>query len=142
MELSQAGRNRSLGERLINFEVIFQMATKIITQLDYKVCVAEICIYLFEISHNLYDLCMQLYICLIIKTVFSLNFDEVFEMLQFSFLYCEHNFETNYKYLTIFCFKNQDIIPFIDKYWECMTTRQRPGKMTWPNNIVKTMVSR
>ena len=23
-----------------------------------------------------------------------------------------------------------------------MTTRQRPGKMTWPNNIVKTMVSR
>jgi len=22
-----------------------------------------------------------------------------------------------------------------------MTTRQRPGKMTWPNNIVKTMVS-
>lgn len=35
----------------------------------------------------------------------------------------------------------QDIIPFIDKYWECMTTRQRPGKMTWPNNIVKTMVS-
>ncbi|KAB1257629.1 Set1/Ash2 histone methyltransferase complex subunit ASH2 [Camelus dromedarius] len=32
-----------------------------------------------------------------------------------------------------------DIIPFIDKYWECMTTRQRPGKMTWPNNIVKTM---
>lgn len=34
----------------------------------------------------------------------------------------------------------QDIIPFIDKYWECMTTRQRPGKMTWPNNIVKTMV--
>ncbi|NXX29650.1 ASH2L methyltransferase, partial [Nicator chloris] len=33
----------------------------------------------------------------------------------------------------------QDIIPFIDKYWECMTTRQRPGKMTWPNNIVKTM---
>ncbi|GAB5570314.1 set1/Ash2 histone methyltransferase complex subunit ASH2 isoform X1 [Prionailurus iriomotensis] len=34
---------------------------------------------------------------------------------------------------------SQDIIPFIDKYWECMTTRQRPGKMTWPNNIVKTM---
>lgn len=34
----------------------------------------------------------------------------------------------------------QDIIPFIDKYWECMTTRQRPGKLTWPNNIVKTMV--
>ncbi|MEQ2175276.1 Set1/Ash2 histone methyltransferase complex subunit ASH2, partial [Goodea atripinnis] len=33
----------------------------------------------------------------------------------------------------------QDIIPFIDKYWECMTTRQRPGKLTWPNNIVKTM---
>ncbi|MGH0143809.1 UNVERIFIED_CONTAM: hypothetical protein FKN15_001034 [Acipenser sinensis] len=32
-----------------------------------------------------------------------------------------------------------DIIPFIDKYWECMTTRQRPGKLTWPNNIVKTM---
>uniref|UniRef100_A0A8C5K9Z9 Set1/Ash2 histone methyltransferase complex subunit ASH2 pseudogene n=1 Tax=Jaculus jaculus TaxID=51337 RepID=A0A8C5K9Z9_JACJA len=31
------------------------------------------------------------------------------------------------------------IIPFIDKYWECMTTRQRPGKMTWANNIVKTM---
>ncbi|OXB62742.1 hypothetical protein ASZ78_010809 [Callipepla squamata] len=36
--------------------------------------------------------------------------------------------------------KDKDIIPFIDKYWECMTTRQRPGKMTWPNNIVKTMV--
>lgn len=35
----------------------------------------------------------------------------------------------------------KDIIPFIDKYWECMTTRQRPGKLTWPNNIVKTMVS-
>nr|XP_024646922.1 set1/Ash2 histone methyltransferase complex subunit ASH2 isoform X4 [Macaca nemestrina] len=35
--------------------------------------------------------------------------------------------------------KDKDIIPFIDKYWECMTTRQRPGKMTWPNNIVKTM---
>ncbi|MGH0175704.1 UNVERIFIED_CONTAM: hypothetical protein FKN15_015623 [Acipenser sinensis] len=33
----------------------------------------------------------------------------------------------------------EDIIPFIDKYWECMTTRQRPGKLTWPNNIVKTM---
>uniref|UniRef100_A0A4W5MIM5 Ash2 like, histone lysine methyltransferase complex subunit n=1 Tax=Hucho hucho TaxID=62062 RepID=A0A4W5MIM5_9TELE len=32
-----------------------------------------------------------------------------------------------------------DIIPFIDKYWECMTTRQRPGKLTWPNTIVKTM---
>ncbi|NWR57963.1 ASH2L methyltransferase, partial [Bucorvus abyssinicus] len=38
--------------------------------------------------------------------------------------------------------KDKDIIPFIDKYWECMTTRQRPGKMTWPNNIVKTMVER
>lgn len=37
-------------------------------------------------------------------------------------------------------FALQDIIPFIDKYWECMTTRQRPGKLTWPNNIVKTMV--
>ncbi|MBN3296925.1 ASH2L methyltransferase, partial [Amia calva] len=37
--------------------------------------------------------------------------------------------------------KDKDIIPFIDKYWECMTTRQRPGKLTWPNNIVKTMVS-
>nr|XP_020641798.1 set1/Ash2 histone methyltransferase complex subunit ASH2 isoform X5 [Pogona vitticeps] len=35
--------------------------------------------------------------------------------------------------------KDKDIIPFIDKYWEYMTTRQRPGKMTWPNNIVKTM---
>ncbi|XP_028655647.2 set1/Ash2 histone methyltransferase complex subunit ASH2 isoform X1 [Erpetoichthys calabaricus] len=35
--------------------------------------------------------------------------------------------------------KDKDIIPFIDKYWECMTTRQRPGKVTWPNNIVKTM---
>ncbi|XP_070706561.1 set1/Ash2 histone methyltransferase complex subunit ASH2 [Pempheris klunzingeri] len=35
--------------------------------------------------------------------------------------------------------KDTDIIPFIDKYWECMTTRQRPGKLTWPNNIVKTM---
>uniref|UniRef100_A0A8C1WHZ6 Ash2 like, histone lysine methyltransferase complex subunit n=1 Tax=Cyprinus carpio TaxID=7962 RepID=A0A8C1WHZ6_CYPCA len=35
--------------------------------------------------------------------------------------------------------KDKDIIPFIDKYWECMTTRQRPGKLTWPNNIVKTM---
>ncbi|KAK1884430.1 Set1/Ash2 histone methyltransferase complex subunit ASH2 [Dissostichus eleginoides] len=35
--------------------------------------------------------------------------------------------------------KEKDIIPFIDKYWECMTTRQRPGKLTWPNNIVKTM---
>lgn len=38
-------------------------------------------------------------------------------------------------------FTLQDIIPFIDKYWECMTTRQRPGKLTWPNNIVKTMVT-
>uniref|UniRef100_A0A4W5MKQ2 Set1/Ash2 histone methyltransferase complex subunit ASH2 n=1 Tax=Hucho hucho TaxID=62062 RepID=A0A4W5MKQ2_9TELE len=35
--------------------------------------------------------------------------------------------------------KDKDIIPFIDKYWECMTTRQRPGKLTWPNTIVKTM---
>ncbi|XP_069069542.1 set1/Ash2 histone methyltransferase complex subunit ASH2 isoform X1 [Pleurodeles waltl] len=35
--------------------------------------------------------------------------------------------------------KDKDIIPFIDKHWESMTTRQRPGKMTWPNNIVKTM---
>uniref|UniRef100_A0A8C8FX06 Set1/Ash2 histone methyltransferase complex subunit ASH2 n=1 Tax=Oncorhynchus tshawytscha TaxID=74940 RepID=A0A8C8FX06_ONCTS len=35
--------------------------------------------------------------------------------------------------------KDKDIIPFIDKYWECMTTRQRPGKLTWPNNIVKAM---
>lgn len=40
----------------------------------------------------------------------------------------------------VFIFCSQDIIPFIDKYWECMTTRQRPGKLTWPNNIVKTMV--
>uniref|UniRef100_A0A8C4RDG7 Ash2 like, histone lysine methyltransferase complex subunit n=1 Tax=Erpetoichthys calabaricus TaxID=27687 RepID=A0A8C4RDG7_ERPCA len=37
------------------------------------------------------------------------------------------------------CLTALDIIPFIDKYWECMTTRQRPGKVTWPNNIVKTM---
>ncbi|XP_042200452.1 set1/Ash2 histone methyltransferase complex subunit ASH2 isoform X2 [Callorhinchus milii] len=35
--------------------------------------------------------------------------------------------------------KDKDIIPFIDKYWECLTTRQRPSKLTWPNNIVKTM---
>ncbi|KAM4035710.1 set1/Ash2 histone methyltransferase complex subunit ASH2 isoform 2-T2 [Anomaloglossus baeobatrachus] len=35
--------------------------------------------------------------------------------------------------------KDKDIIPFIDKYWESLTTRQRPGKMTWPNSIVKTM---
>ncbi|XP_048876494.1 set1/Ash2 histone methyltransferase complex subunit ASH2 isoform X2 [Brienomyrus brachyistius] len=35
--------------------------------------------------------------------------------------------------------KDKDIIPFIDKSWECMTTRQRPGKLTWPNNIVKAM---
>uniref|UniRef100_A0A3B3Q549 Set1/Ash2 histone methyltransferase complex subunit ASH2 n=1 Tax=Paramormyrops kingsleyae TaxID=1676925 RepID=A0A3B3Q549_9TELE len=35
--------------------------------------------------------------------------------------------------------KDKDIIPFIDKHWECMTTRQRPGKLTWPNNIVKAM---
>ncbi|XP_060712683.1 set1/Ash2 histone methyltransferase complex subunit ASH2 isoform X2 [Hemiscyllium ocellatum] len=35
--------------------------------------------------------------------------------------------------------KDKDIIPFIDKYWECLTTRQRPSKITWPNNIVKTM---
>ncbi|KAI1882567.1 hypothetical protein AGOR_G00252080 [Albula goreensis] len=35
--------------------------------------------------------------------------------------------------------KDKDIIPFIDKHWECMTTRQRPGKLTKPNNIVKTM---
>nr|KAF6471606.1 hypothetical protein HJG59_010985 [Molossus molossus] len=34
--------------------------------------------------------------------------------------------------------KDKDI-PFIGKYWECMMTRQRPGKMTWPNNIVRTM---
>ncbi|NXD98646.1 ASH2L methyltransferase, partial [Chaetorhynchus papuensis] len=32
--------------------------------------------------------------------------------------------------------KDKDIIPFIGGGWECMTTRQRPGKMTWPNNIV------
>ncbi|XP_043537046.1 set1/Ash2 histone methyltransferase complex subunit ASH2-like, partial [Chiloscyllium plagiosum] len=37
------------------------------------------------------------------------------------------------------CYFLQDIIPFIDKYWECLTTRQRPSKITWPNNIVKTM---
>lgn len=42
--------------------------------------------------------------------------------------------------LSVLHFTLQDIIPFIDKYWECMTTRQRPGKLTWPNNIVKTMV--
>ncbi|KAM5172737.1 set1/Ash2 histone methyltransferase complex subunit ASH2 [Mantella aurantiaca] len=35
--------------------------------------------------------------------------------------------------------KDKDIIPFIDKYWESLTTRQRPGKMSWPNSIVKTM---
>ncbi|KAJ8339490.1 hypothetical protein SKAU_G00362760 [Synaphobranchus kaupii] len=35
--------------------------------------------------------------------------------------------------------KDKEIIPFIDKYWECMTTRQRPGKLAWPNNIVKMM---
>ncbi|KAJ8261109.1 hypothetical protein COCON_G00168320 [Conger conger] len=35
--------------------------------------------------------------------------------------------------------KDKEIIPFIDKYWECMTSRQRPGKLTWPNNIVKVM---
>ncbi|XP_077478615.1 set1/Ash2 histone methyltransferase complex subunit ASH2 isoform X2 [Stigmatopora argus] len=34
--------------------------------------------------------------------------------------------------------KDKDIIPFIDKYWEYMTTRQRRGKLTH-NNIVKTM---
>lgn len=43
--------------------------------------------------------------------------------------------------LSVLHFTAQDIIPFIDKYWECMTTRQRPGKLTWPNNIVKTMVT-
>lgn len=48
-------------------------------------------------------------------------------------------------FITMSCFHFfflllQDIIPFIDKYWECLTTRQRPGKLTWPNNIVKTMV--
>lgn len=41
----------------------------------------------------------------------------------------------------VICSLVKDIIPFIDKYWEYMTTRQRPGKLTWPNNIVKTMVS-
>ncbi|XP_061406597.1 set1/Ash2 histone methyltransferase complex subunit ASH2-like isoform X1 [Lethenteron reissneri] len=35
--------------------------------------------------------------------------------------------------------KDKDIIPFIDRHWECMTTRQRPNKLTWQNNIVKTM---
>ncbi|XP_077326098.1 set1/Ash2 histone methyltransferase complex subunit ASH2 [Lithobates pipiens] len=35
--------------------------------------------------------------------------------------------------------KDKDIIPFIDKYWESLTTRQRPGKLSWPNSIVKTM---
>lgn len=35
--------------------------------------------------------------------------------------------------------KDKDIIPFIDKNWECMTTRTRPGKLNWPNSIVKTM---
>ncbi|XP_023372781.1 set1/Ash2 histone methyltransferase complex subunit ASH2 [Otolemur garnettii] len=56
-------------------------------------------------------------------------------------------FMTNYSFHCNVChhsgntyfLRKQDIIPFIDKYWECMTTRQRPGKMTWPNNIVKTM---
>lgn len=71
----------------------------------------------------------------------SFDSDEIFENAAVFFCVCEHNFESSYKGFNIFCFKNQDIIPFIDKYWECMTTRQRPGKMTWPNNIVKTMVS-
>lgn len=41
--------------------------------------------------------------------------------------------------VSVICSLVKDIIPFIDKYWEYMTTRQRPGKLTWPNNIVKTM---
>ncbi|XP_061417864.1 set1/Ash2 histone methyltransferase complex subunit ASH2-like isoform X1 [Lethenteron reissneri] len=35
--------------------------------------------------------------------------------------------------------KEKDIIPFIDNYWECLTIRPRPNKLTWPNNIVKAM---
>lgn len=64
------------------------------------------------------------------------------KMLKFFVFFCEYNFESNYKSFNIFYFKNQDIILFIDKYWECMTIRQRFGKMIWLNNIVKTMVSR
>uniref|UniRef100_A0A8C4QHN1 Ash2 like, histone lysine methyltransferase complex subunit n=1 Tax=Eptatretus burgeri TaxID=7764 RepID=A0A8C4QHN1_EPTBU len=35
--------------------------------------------------------------------------------------------------------KDKDIIPFIDQFWESLTTRPRPSKQTWPTNIVKTM---
>ena len=56
----------------------------------------------------------------------SFDSDEIFENAAvLCVCVCEHNFESSYKSFNMFCFKNQDIIPFIDKYWECMTTRQR-----------------
>ncbi|XP_068130731.1 E3 SUMO-protein ligase ZBED1-like isoform X2 [Hyperolius riggenbachi] len=35
--------------------------------------------------------------------------------------------------------KDKDIIPFIDKYWKSLTTRQRQEKEAWPDRIVKIM---
>ncbi|GAB1599812.1 set1/Ash2 histone methyltransferase complex subunit ASH2-like isoform X1 [Argonauta hians] len=38
-----------------------------------------------------------------------------------------------------FMFSKKDIIPFIDKNWECLTTMPRRIKPTWHTTIVKTM---
>ena len=37
-------------------------------------------------------------------------------------------------------YKDKDIIPYIDKHWESLTTMPRRIKLTWHNTIVKTMV--
>ena len=37
-------------------------------------------------------------------------------------------------------YKDKDIIPYIDKHWESLTTMPRRIKLTWHNTVVKTMV--
>ncbi|XP_013078808.1 set1/Ash2 histone methyltransferase complex subunit ASH2-like isoform X1 [Biomphalaria glabrata] len=50
-----------------------------------------------------------------------------------------HNAKTEGVSKTIFS-KDRDIIPFIEKHWESLTTMQRRVKVTWHTTIYKTMM--
>ncbi|XP_035824098.1 set1/Ash2 histone methyltransferase complex subunit ASH2 isoform X2 [Aplysia californica] len=49
-----------------------------------------------------------------------------------------HNSRSDGTNTTMFS-KERDIIPFIDKHWESLTTMQRRVKLTWHTTIYKTM---
>ena len=134
-----AWRSRSSGERIPGDEGTSFPFNRIISPVWLRVVYA--CVK-FPTTYILFT-CSYIFIQLLNDEKHAFVFWFWWDLWKCSrfFCVCEHNFESSYKSFNIFCFKNQDIIPFIDKYWECMTTRQRPGKMTWPNNIVKTMVS-